>query len=204
MITKDINSKAKSERFFALCFLTDCKNNSEKLSNEKGLKMKKSATKKISKKSKITPEITPENPIVETPEIALKELLLSALSNNSFVMPFFSEDMFYTLLLEGKIKNIPTSNRVSNYESLPFIMPYDSEYKQRGFAGSRGRVFFSIATDKTPLDLIEFDLTNRQLENRQLRKRNIKRKIQAIGKAYFPIVNIKEKYPIAMFKDSPQ
>lgn len=138
----------------------------------------------------------------EEKALQFKEMLLANINRQDFVMPFFSDLMYATLLTEGKVVNFPELLRQSNYNSLPSLMPYNEEYNQRGFAMSRGRVFMSLCLNKSADDIIAFDVYNRKLENSQVKHANIHRKILAVAKAYFPEIHkqIKTLYPKSAFK----
>jgi hypothetical protein len=135
-------------------------------------------------------------------QVQFKDLLLANINKSDFVMPFFSDLMYATLLTENKVINFPALSRQSNYNSLPSLMPYNEEFQQRGFAMSRGRIFMCLCLNKSASEIISFDIYNRKLENSQLKHANIHRKILAVSKAYFPLIHkeIKTLYPKSAFK----
>jgi hypothetical protein len=157
-----------------------------------------SAVKEVKEVKEIVENAMPEKSAVEK-QI---ELLFSILDNQQFAMPFFSEALYEVLILQGKVKNIASVQRLSGDESFPYIFPYDEKYQEKGFSGSRGRCFLACCIGLSADQLITFDLYNRKLEGTQERKKNIHRKILAISKAYFPKLHDSRKvlYPISKFK----
>ena len=135
-------------------------------------------------------------------QVQFKDALLANINKYDFVMPFFSDIMYATLLIEKKVVNFPELSRQSNYNSLPSLMPYNEEYQARGFAMSRGRIFMSLCLNKSTDDIIKFDVYNRKLENSQVKHSNIHRKLLAVSKAYFPLIHaqVKVLYPKSAFK----
>jgi len=162
--------------------------------------MSKKKANKVSKTEKIETVTEINNHVQDKTEIA-KNLVLTSLDDTLVTIPFVSERMIEVLYAENKIVNFPEKERKSGYESLPFTLPYDEKFQDKGFSGSRGRVFLSLLCNFPVSQIIAFDMYNRKIEQTQLRKRNIKRKINAIAKAYFPYLDVKTLYPNQLFKD---
>jgi hypothetical protein len=179
--------------------------------------MKKGTTKKDAKKAVVLSDATikdmmkDQEEIVEIVASAMPEktiaekqieMLFSILDNQQFAMPFFSQALYEALIVSGKAKNLASAQRMSGYESLPYIFPYDEKFKEKGFSGSRGRMFASCVLGLTADQIITFDMYNRKLEGTQEKKKNVHRKLLAISKAYFPLLhdNRKTLYPIEKFK----
>ena len=149
----------------------------------------------------LTIPVKADNPVTTLEE--LKSKVLASLNSPDFELPFFSEVIYNLLLEEGKIVNKPEANRTSKYHSLPFSMPYNEEFMQRGFSGTRGRCFFSLCLNKSAEEFITFESNSRRKEEgARIEPFLYYRTLQAMCKAYFPLQQktFKSTYPVKVFK----